>query len=391
MEDAMQVDRRQFIVAAGAGGIGASCSKASQQTQNPVAPAVQPDKAGGVHVLTRPGAWSGSVVPPTFTVSLTGLIALVWSGYPDPLDVLLVDGAKTSLHAVHTPTLTIPQRFIAQGASLAKATRTRVDSGHPELYSTFDLTGYQVSVTSESDDPDVKGNTPTGLNAFTGLRPPSSDEPSQADSNDISWVAEVAKIPGLSAGRIDPRCLSADPRDAKIAARLRITQGLLAPRFDPFFGRDVFQFKSGDRTYQQALALAEVRVSVKAPAQMTFRLIPFGAPPKGGTAPFQPKQIVVWTEAPVAIEVANEPTMPAQPCANGDDRSRLPHFRAFYELIDPASPPTDQPIPTCVRNCQTCGAPAPGGGGPGSIVGVPDQTRLIYCPGAMFPSPNFGA
>lgn len=91
-----------------------------------------------------------------------------------------------------------------------------------------------------------------------GIRSKGSAEPeSEAESRDISWVADIAKIVPPS-GKIDPRCWQRRPPEDLVVARLELTAGVIEPSGWLTYGHQavpVWRFAPGGaEDYQQVIA-----------------------------------------------------------------------------------------------------------------------------------------
>ncbi len=72
-----------------------------------------------------------------------------------------------------------------------------------------------------------------------------------ASHKDVTWVADMSRIPGAGSGRINPQCLEANPTVAKVASRVRFNGGEVAARFRPPFHQVVFEF--GDAEFAKSV------------------------------------------------------------------------------------------------------------------------------------------
>lgn len=319
----MHVSRREFMLVGAAGAIAAGtpgCSRDQPAAGTP----------GGSEPVAR--------ATTRLSVLVSGLVGIVSNG---PTDLLLVDGDMT-LQSPHVPRLFAP--------SAAVAADSTPPSGTDGARSFWDLRHYRVTLTS--------GAT-TGTTRVTGYRGPNEQTPANPNSQrDVSWLAQMSKIPGAGAGRINPQCLADDPAPAKVASRVRFTGGELAARFTPPFHQVVWQIGStGANPFTQALG--EVTLSQTIPAdRVVFRLEPFSPGPS--------KDIVLApsTGVNLEVEVANRPG--SVTCNSASEANNLAHFAAFYQLL--ADPATATPIPSCYSNCPGC--PAAG--------------EVVYCPPADF-------
>src|SRR5262245_17654059 len=321
MEDSMSnVSRRDFIIASGAGVIGAGaigCGGGSSQSQKAVA------------AVTR------------LTVLVRGLVGTVSKDGATYL--LLVDGDAT-LKQPHRPRL-----YAAAGTPSSGISPDGTDDGR--LFR--DLKNHRVTLTS---------GVTTGTTKVTNLRRPGEEEKPNADGQshrDVTWVAQMAKIPGAGTGTINPHCLDDDPSPFNVSSRVRFNGGEFAARFrNPFHGV-VWQFAGSGTSQAFRQALGELTYSqVIQASNVVFKLEPFQAGP--------PREIILaaTTGANLEVEIGNRPTMEA--CNNPSDANNLAHFAAFYQLLSPAA--TATPIPACQSNCPGC----PAGG------------EIVYCPPADY-------
>jgi len=331
----MRIDRREFIVTLGPTTLAACGDKG---TGSP--PATAGSGGGG-------GAAAGG---PPVTLDFRGLIAVVRpSTSSDPLNVLLVDGTGT-IGQQHDPKLAIEKAKVASPAS--GTLPDMIVNG--KNYMMFDLKGAELTFNS----------TTSGISLISNHRAAGHQKPDPGEEDDISWMPEMSKIPGVGTGKINPACLATDPRTAYVAARVRITGGQLRSRFDNIWKDRIFQFKNGPSTYVQALGMGQISVPCSQPATLKI-------------AKFDGSSTVTITLTPGAQDavVYNEPAALPATCNPTDDFNHLQHFAAFYKLVDPATPPTATPIPECTSaNCPVCP----------SNKQIGHQSDFIYCPPAQF-------
>jgi hypothetical protein len=309
----MRISRREFIVAGAAGAI--------------VGGTVGCSRCRGTRPNTR------------LSVLVSGLVGMVTT--EGHTDLLLVDGDMT-MSGAHAPRLYAPTASTASGSIPA--------SGAVGDRSFWDLKNHHVTLAS--------GAT-SGTTRITGLRrPEETEKPTDSSSHkDVTWVAQMARIPAAGSGRINPQCLANDPRQAKVASRVRFTGGEVAAKFKPPFHQVVWQFGPAGSENLFKQALAEVTLSEEIPTdRIVFRLEPF----EEGAA----REIVLSpsTGVNLEIELANLPTTPVV-CNTSADARNLTHFAAFYQLL--ASAPSSTPVPSCEgANCPGC----------------PHEGEVVYCP-----------
>jgi hypothetical protein len=295
------------------------------------------------------------------TLEFRGLCAIVFSDTPPAMDVLLVDGEKTSNPGIpHLARLLAAPDIWVSGESLEP---TGKDEGSEKQF--WDLKNHRVTLAVEGLPP---------LTKVTGQRDPKTNAPgddvqSQAD---ISWLASMSKIPGGGEGRINPQCLAPDPRPAKIASGLRFTSGEASAHFkEPKYGNVIWRISSpGAPPLEQALA--ELRLIVAIPSEkVIFNLEPFNGDP--------PKRIVLKPKSDViAVGISNAPDPKHVECKEPKHARELTHFSAFYQLLAP--PLATGPVPICVEPCTlTCPPPPPPNQREGS-----GQAEIVFCPPAVY-------
>jgi len=350
----MKCDRREFIVAVGAGALAACNSNCGNSGVN----------SAGVEIGYR--------------IRLTGLLGTSLSGTPQGLDVFLVDGQQT-LSQPHVPFLVIPTGFVTGGA--ATKDDERAVNGVDSLF--WKLDGYQINFEGAGAGPANSGLLSAGVTSVLNHRHPGSAIPDPqtnpakptADEDDATWIANMTKVPGVPsvagapfAGAIHPSCRATDPRSAKVAARAHVSAGYLAARFEPKWRDKTFQFGAGSG-YTQALSLAEVRMP-KAYTSLTISLLPFDP-----SLALAPKTITVTRGSiDVVMDLKNAPADAPVTCTN-EALQNLHHFSAYYQLLDPASTTISGPMPQCVgTNCPLCA--------------ITNETDIIYCPPANYSNPS---
>lgn len=347
----MRVNRRNFIAALGAGSVACRNGDATTPPRNASTP--------------PPAALAGSASAPAtpafinrLTISFSGLVAVVGPNN-GVLHGLLVDG-KT-INTEHNPRLVVPTSMIVS-----------YDGPPPKwnpadyLHTTYvwDVTGNQITIGAT---PSGRPSALTSLGTVTGRRSSDHEFPARGpEEEDVTWLADIAKVPGVN-GRLNSACTDApDPRSAHTVARVRATRGQLGAVFPRRWRDKVFRFDGG-QPYQQALGLAQLTMPLDEDETMTITVTPFAI--KKGNA--KPIQIVVQpggTES--TIFVSNEPSGET-PCADGTDIRRLHHFSAFYKLL--LNQVGTPPPPMCVsRSCPACGDR------------VPLESDWVYCPPAHF-------
>jgi hypothetical protein len=310
------ISRRDFIIAGTAGAIAAGavgCKDTPKVTDTP--PSVR------------------------LSVLMTGLIGMVSNN--GGTDFVLVDGDAT-LNIPHYARLLAPTGTISTGG-------IPPTGNHKDGRPFWDLKNHLMTLTSGVN---------TGTTKVCGLRGPGEDVPSSPNKHrDVSWLAQMAKIPGAASGRIKTECLAADPpASAKVASRVRFNGGEIAARFKPPYHQVVFQigtanpFKQalGEVTYSQTIESGDVR----------FQLRRFGTTEQNNIV------LAPSTGVKLELEITNAPE-PID-CKNPSQVNNLHHFVAFYELLDPAA--TDKPIPACQSNCPGC----------------PSEPEVVYCPPAEY-------
>jgi hypothetical protein len=319
----MNVSRREFILVGAAGAIGAGTAGCSK------------DQPAGTPEGSQPAARATT----RLSVLISGLVGVVSNG---PTDLLLIDGDMT-LQSPHAPRLFAPTTAVAADSTSP--------SGTTGTRSFWDLKYHRVTL--------ISGAT-TGTTRVTGVRGPNEQTPANPNSErDVSWLAQMSKIPGAGAGRINPQCLADDPRAARVASRVRFTGGEVAARFKPPFHQVVWQIGQSGASNPFKQALGELTLSQTIPAdRVVFRLEPFDPGPS--------KDIVLApsTGVNLEVEVANLPGH--VDCSSASEANNLAHFAAFYELL--AEPASAKPIPSCQSNCPSC--PAAG--------------EIVYCPPADY-------
>lgn len=326
----MRIDRRGFIVTFGLTTL-AACG----------------NNGPGSSSQSQPSSGNGAAAVP-LTVDFEGLVAVVQpSSGSDPLNVLLVDGTGT-IGEQHDPKLAIEKSTVAMPSA---GTLPDMIIGI-KTYMMFDMNGCELTFNS----------TNSRVTSVTTHRVPGHNMPSPGEEDDTSWMAEMSKIPGVGAGKINPACLAADPRPAYVAARVRSAGGEVKSKFEYVWKNRVFEFKNGSTSYAQALGMCEVTIPVSQPATLTLKK-------------FDGSSSTTITLKPGAqsIMVYNQPHVLPTTCNPSDDFKHLQHFAAFYKLVDPSAPPTATPIPECTSNCPVCPASK-----------QIHESDFIYCPPAQF-------
>ena len=323
----MSINRREFIIVGGVGTIGAigtiGCGNG-----NPTPP---------VDPATTPKAQTH------LTVKFSGLIGMV--SQTSGTDFVLVDGSAT-LNEPHVPRLLAPQGSVGTGSLPPTGT-------HADGRVFWDLKNQRVTLTSGAD---------TGTTKAPGRDPVDEvEKPKSPNSHrDASWVAQMSKIPAAGTGKINPVCLANDPREAKVASRVRFNGGEIFSRFKPAHDQFVWQIGADGPPKPFRQALSELSILQKIPLDhVNFKLEAFD----GGT---QPDIVLIpTTGVTLDIEVENLPST-AVPCTNPADGNNLQHFKAYYQLLDP--PLATGPIPSCSTNCPNC----------------PSAGDFIFCPPAEY-------
>jgi len=201
----------------------------------------------------------------------------------------------------------------------------------------------------------------------TGHRQAGHRAPGVGEEDDVSWIAEMEKIPGVGSGKINPACLNSNAATNHVAARFRFDLCEVASAFPPRFKDKVFQFGSGAGAYAQALAIPSIR-AVASGAGLTLTFQNFSGSPTGGTISVKPGEI----GSPTNFYIYNKPHDEIA-CSTNDDVRKLMHFGAFYQLLETTV--NNGPIPTCVGdNCPVC---------PTTIGGI-GSSEDIHCPSGAF-------
>jgi hypothetical protein len=201
---------------------------------------------------------------------------------------------------------------------------------------------------------------------------PGDDVQSQADT---FWLASMSKIPGAGEGRINPQCLAADPRPAKIACGLRFTSGEASAYFREGgkYQNVIWRISSpGAPPLEQALAELRLMVAIQS-EKVIFNLVPFNGDPI--------KQIVLKPKSDaIAVGISNAPDPKHVECKEPKDVRELTHFSAFYQLLAP--PLATGPVPICVEPCTLACPPPP----PPKPLKGSGQAEVVFCPAAMYMS-----
>lgn len=322
----MHISRREFIVvtATGAGSLACTSSPGGS--------------AGG----SQPGALASTKL----SVVVSGLVGLVKA--KEAAHLLLLDGQQTQM-GLHLARLSLDAGSVAPGSV--------PPSGTENGKSFWNLANHQLTLMS--------GDT-SGPQPGKGRGPSETEKPANpASHKDVTWLARMSKIPGVGSGSVNPLCLAADPRSAKVASRVRFNGGAVDARFKPPFHQVVFEFGDAGSPNLFKQAIAELSLAQTIPSdRVIFRLQSFDNP---GSA----QDIVLLPESGGKLEVvvANLPSPPLM-CTNPADGNVLTHFAAFYQLLA-QQPPTPH-VPTCRgANCPGC----PAGG------------EVVYCPPADYDGP----
>ena len=328
----MSMNRREFIIVGGAGTIGALGTIGCRNGGS--APASQ-----------------GVTTPEThLTVLFDGLIAMVTSN--SGTDFVMVDGDATGM-GTHAPRLVAPQGSVGAG-SLPPAGST------PDGKVFWDLKNHRLTLSGPTG-----GTTRAGGRQSDEVEKPNPNTPNS--HKDVSWVAQMAKIPAAGSGKINPVCLADDPRPAKVASRVRFNGGDISSKFSPKFLKTVWQIGPAGTPPPFKQALSELSIFSRIPpGPVSFRLDPFDS---GLPRPADIK-LVPTNGVNLEIEIANLPSPPVG-CTSSQETANLAHFAAYYQLL--ATPSTSSPIPSCtgLPNCPIC----------------PASGEIIYCPPAEFQAP----
>jgi hypothetical protein len=322
----MHISRREFIVVSATGAVSLASTACN----------------GG-----DGGSTTGPAGPTTLSVLVSGLVGTVSNNAATHL--MLLDGVKTQV-GPHAARLSVPAASVAPGSFPPSETK--------DGRSFWNLADYQLTLVSGDQN---------GPKRVTGLRRPGEEhKPTDVYSHkDVTWMAQMSKIPDVVSGRIKTECLAPDPRPAKVASRVRFNGGEVTARFRQPFHQVIFEFgpQGSPTLFKQTLAELSLSQTIP-PGQVTFRLAKFDDP-----ASTQDIVLVPSSGGDLEVVVENKPS-PEHKCTSHQETSTLTHFAAFYQLLE--QEPATKHIPTCREtNCPQC----------------PSQTEVVYCPPADYDHP----
>lgn len=285
-----------------------------------------------------------------------GLSAVVFSGSPLVLDVLMIDGMQTKLNQVHHPRLRTDRKHI-DGSNPTKESGEE-DVSFLEKLPFWDLKGHRVTLES----PGAPAMTRVAREGGVPGPAPGTDPAAQAD---LSWLARMPRIPAAGKGRIDPKLMAESPLAGKVAARLRFTTGQASARFDSPFQNVVWRIASpGSSAVERAIGQLRLTIPVTTDS-VTFNLEPLD----GG-----PLKRVVLAPSPTGDTLVAFRNVPEKhKCVDSEVRN-LTHFAAFYELLAPEDQSGQTPFPVCPE--PACQLRCVGLGG-----------EPVYCPTSEYDPP----
>ena len=312
----MHISRREFIVVSATGTVTLASTACGGSNRTPRSEAT-----------TR------------LSVVVSGLVGMVSPN--EATHLILLDGEKTGI-GKHSARLSVAAGNVAPAGFAPSETQ----GGR----SFWNLANHQLTLMSGDN---------TGTKKATGLRRPGEEhKPTDTHSHkDVTWVADMSRIPAAGSGRINPQCLEANPTVAKVASRVRFNGGEIAAKFRPPFHQVVFEFGDSDSPNLFKQALAELSLSQTITSdKVIFRLEPFD-----GSGPAQDIVLAPSPNGDLEVVIENLPS-PQHGCKTHEEANTLSHFAAFYQLL--AEPPGTAPIPTCRENCPGC----------------PSESEVVYCP-----------
>ena len=288
------------------------------------------------------------------SIAFTGLCALVGGGDGKPGEVLLLDAKGVGeVRGVslpeHAPTLVVSMNDLANPES---SRPTRVVAGRPgrsgriDQLGIWDLTGFEVRIRAQGDDP-------KGLQLFQPSRNETSWPKAPHNANDPAAWRDLRFVPSMKAlvgdGRINPAVLgnglltpSGLPRS--LSARIYLDAGLLegALPSQETYREELFEFRgsASERPARQALT-DTVQWSLRTDAAaMVIDLVPAA----GGETK---RLLFAPSTLPHRLFVSNLPAENSvhsgSHATNGEDMIGL-HFAAYYALL--LERPSLMPLPT---------------------------------------------
>jgi hypothetical protein len=301
---------------------------------------------------------------------MIGLEALVLNDKTGALTVLMVDSAD------HFP------RLIARGSAIVRsesapataATNDPLDNPNdPTFY--WDIKGCEVTVASG-----------TGKKVFPGkglLDRRRATLAAAGTRGDVSWIPHLARVTKSGHARLNEGCFAADPRPAKISARVRFVSGEISALFRKAsdvldYSQIEYQFRTSkaETGYRQALGAARLLQQVP-PGTVTFNVQPFDKDkPAQKIVLRSPAYTSLNSAGPLEIGVTNEPKPTG--CKTLSDIEQLDHFKMYYALLDSRDQQgidlADPPIPHLSgANRPPCAA-----AGPGQL-----RDEVVWCPPFM--------